>query len=298
LERPTAKAVLPDEPRPEPTAESPPDPATAEMVDQQAKIELAIEALFARLARDEALTANERLFLKQHCPPNAADNIHAFTRWLDGCTGRVRAVLDLQAAAGSVADRQAAAAAAEEARQRQAEQAPPIQEQIAKLQAELQALADATAQAERDVARREKAVADLQIEHLQPPRIREQITVIKRANDSDNRKFLNAEGRLRSITGLLRLDPSNKDQLAQIDAYAHGCVLFDGSRLSDTVFYRGPFVPKEIRLPEFKIAEWNRHCDLLRIEAEQLREIITSLEPINRRVAAEVAALKCFLVPK
>jgi hypothetical protein len=306
LERPINRAMVGrDEPGvatappiTEPITEPPLDPATAEMVDMQAKIELAVEALFGRLARDEALTANEWLFLKQHCPPNAADNVHAFKRWLDGCTSRIRAVLDLQAAAGSAADRAAAAAAAESARQRQAEQGPPIQEQITKLQAELQALADATAQAERDVQRREQAVTSLQIEHLQPPRIREQIAVIYRANEADKRAFLKAEGRLESIVGLLALRPDVKEQLAQIDAYAHGENVFGGGRLSDTVFLRDPPSYGDVRLPTFQPDAWARHCDVLRAETEQHRATIAYLEPINKRVAEEVRQLRCFLVPK
>lgn len=294
--------VLPitiDEPTPARTAE-PSDPVTDQMVADQERIEHAVEVLFGRLAADQPLTANERMFLRQHCPPDAAANVHAFQRWLDGSTARVRAVQQLQAAAGSEADRGAAAEAAELARQRQAEQSPALQDQIAKLQADLQALAGATAAAERDIQRRAKAVEDLQLDHLLPQRIKECIAVVFRTNEQDKRKFLDAESRLRSLVGLLALNPDVKEHREQISNYAHSCPTIGDGRVSDLVFLRDPYRQgsKDIRLPEFQPAAWAAHCELLKIEAEQHRATIAALAPLNARVAAEVAALKCFLVPK
>jgi len=277
---------------------SPLDLAAAEMVDQQARIEAAVEALFGRLARDEALSANERLFLRQHAPPNATTSVHKFEAWLSSCTARVRAVLDLQAAAGSVADREQARQLEKTTAAKLATEGQQIEQQIAALQEQLATLAAAARKAQVAVERREQAVRDLQKDTLQPPRIKEQITVIYRANEIDRREFLRAESRLKSIVGLLALNPDVKEELERISDYAHGQQAFGGKRLSDTVFPRERVSPRDIALPEFKPDEWQRHLAVLRAEAAEHRATIARLEPINRRTAEEVRQLRCCLVPK
>jgi len=301
----TSTAIPPLELPPDPTIEAdkptidapPPDPQTAELVQANARAERAVEDLIARLARDENLSGDERLFLRQHAPPAETTSDVAFSKWLAGQVARLRSIQQLQSAAGSAADRQHAADDLQAARQRQAEQAPAIQEQIRRLQDQLATLAHAVAKCDNTVTRQDRAVEDLQKQTLLPQRIRESIQAVKRTNATDRAAFVKAEGRIKSLAGILALDPT--------DAYQREQLRLICGRETNSVLYNKIFPPhngvSKINSDggrDFCPEAWEQHKQVLRAELLDCQEVIEKLGPTNRRAAAEVAALRRYLVPQ
>ena len=271
---------------------------SAGLINQARANEIGAEELFDRLSRGQDLTADERLFLRSVAPPEALRFSTSFERWLINQAARIRATRDLQAVAGSVADREQAAAQLEQARRERDDRAPELEAEIARLQAQLNELDNAVATAERDVDRRAAAVEALQQDGRLPVRVKEMIGEIHRRYRAEKQGVLQAETRLKAIDHLLAFDANNAADLVQIRDYVAGQKSPDDRQLNEIVFPQEPYRPGSSGKPRFQTNEWAKHCDGLRLEAEQHRATIARLEPVMQQVAEEVQNLKRFWVPK
>lgn len=292
-------------PRPEPVTPKPttrvpsglPAVDVNRLVADRREREETAEVLFRKLADDEPLSAGERRLLKTVCPEAVAQSPHRFETWLKGEAGRRRAVSELQAAAGSGADRQADVARLAEAQQRQSEQAPELSRQIEELQARLNALAAAFREAADDVHRRNQAVAHLRQERLLPAFVAEELRLLEQSTAPARHERETLLTRVKGIEGICAWDV--KGNREQIEVYARGVNTPTGT-LSDVVFPRTrkptPFGGFDLR--SIDQAAWSAHLDDLRREADRARQRLAELGDPDSEIAAEVEALKNYWVPK
>jgi hypothetical protein len=222
---------------PAPTADDPPlSSATAELVDERKKLEMAAEELFAKLADKNVLTAGERQLLKSVAPSSVHNHL-SFERWLAKGASRVSAIRECQAVAGSVADRAAASQGLADAIQKQATEAPAIEKQIAELQARLTALGDSVRHCETDVQRRERAVETLTTERLLPDFVREALIVLRQTTREERAEFLRCQNRLAAISDIMRMDPDKPEELDRIGSWLGPVVSpLTGGSLFETIF--------------------------------------------------------------
>ena len=272
--------------------------ATQAMVDRREADEIASEQILAKAARDEPLSVGERLFLRSVAPPETKST-PAFDKWLRGQTQRVRNILGHQGVAGSGADRAAAAERVGAARERVDSESPAIQAEIARLQGELAELAGAVRSAEADVERRESAVAVLSDQRHLPPRIREQITMLKRTFEPDKRRWLRAQSDIRALSGALALDPSTakgrEDIINHLTLMPHPAGGTWKDRVS--VLEHPPYTPSDSNPRRFDHVEWAAYCSIISARLVDLKAEIAELAPLQESHRAEVAALAAYLVP-
>jgi hypothetical protein len=154
--------------------------------------------------------------------------------------------------------------------------------------------------AEGDVERREAAVAVLMERRHLPPRIREQIAMLKKSCDPDKRFFLWAESDIKALSGALLLDLSTAEGKHRIECHLSGVPHPSGvGTRKDRVFplEHPPYTPMDANPRRFDHVEWAAYCSIISARLVDLEAEIAELAPLQDKHRAEVQALAAYLVP-
>lgn len=319
IDAPAAVAVAAPEPPPpnvKPAKRKPPTPKPNALlvaeVGRQRKLAEAIEGLVFRrnllLAAGEDLSPDEFRLLETAFPRSSSEDPAIwrgnFDKHLRHEDSRVQRVLSLQEAAGTPADRTAAAKLATETAASLADQAPEIESKIRELQGELDALRQAASDARTASELRHEAVKNLQDKKLLPQFVHDELNA---AHHRDMRAFgkalLDLETRRTQIQGMLALDVTTPAGLEVAKLHTSGNARFG--------------------VDEFERREWMFHCTTSKVGintafttgairqdrwGEYLDELRVDLVGVEARIAvivdgaqatadAEIVKLKSFYVP-
>lgn len=285
----------------EPAAEDTPpleiSPDTARHVAEHRELERACDELFARAAEGHILTADERGLLKRLCPDSSKPI--RFERWLEKQIQRVKTIREMQAVAGTPADREAAAGRLADAEQQRATEGQQIEAELARLRQRLSALDGAVATARADVDRRERALSGLREKHLLPQHIQEELRVLRQSTAKERSEFERCQNRVRAINVICGWNPAGADREKAMEHVFNAYTPL-GVRLLDQCFplRDGVHEPGNANPRVFRQAGWDQYLQTLRAEMAECLDTMSRLESVNARVAREAALLRDHWIPR
>ena len=274
--------------------------ATADLVGQRRKNEIAAEELFAKLAADGVLSGDERNFVRQVAPRRVISTPQ-FESWLRKQAVRVATVKKQQATCGTPTERQEAQDRLTEAKKTLDKKGPEILRQIQELQAELAAYQEAVKAAEFNVQRRQEALKFLRREDKLPSYVQEALRVLRLSISEDRAEV----GRLSSIVKTYHaLTTWDGTKAEDRDKIFHHAVSREwlGGRLLDLVMPLRDPDHVSSRVGEsprrFCRSGWQAYLDSLRPERDAAVDRLALLGDVDAKIAKEAEILRSHLVPK
>ena len=316
IEEPSvAVAMIEPEPIPAPPPKKPLPPASdlvAEEIERERRLAVAREELVFRrhelLAEGQDLSAAEYRLLQTGCPRVPGQNDYeyrqTFGEYLNREANRVQTILSLQGRAGSPADREAADALAEKTQRKLDVESPELEQRIRELQEQLSALHLAANVAKTAASDRHAAVSELKGEHLLPSFVRDEIAAARRVDEGDfGAELRKLESRIRSLRGLLDIDPENPVDLEVIKHHVSGNRHFGNDELEclKSVFeFSTEQRPGGVahRFGAIRPEVWGKYLDEIRVELEAAESRIAAIAGGEQAASDQkIEAMRSHYVP-
>jgi hypothetical protein len=272
------------------------------------------DQLYAEEANGRQLTDGEIDFLEAMAPRagfTPDEQRRALARHLERQRSRHQRIAQNRQRAGKTADRAAAVQRLASAKENRESTLPGLLEQIAKLQRDADELDRAVNDAESAVTARHQAVEVLTDERSLPEFV---LRRTRRPRPEWQQELVTLRSRLQAIETISSLRPDRDAEAIRLHVEGNAslggdtvsrCQRFfeqrdsSGDAAAIGRMERGESrFTKEFWARRVRVSAWNKYVESLGVEAEQARQRIAELEPLEREAAAEIERLKSFYVPK